>query len=454
MTLAIALTLAAFYAIAIFFMYNEIRKLTENNLRQEADYISAAVNISGETYLRQLDAVEADTRVTLIDRNGNVTYDTVQDQITLANHKNRPEFREAEETGKGEDIRRSDTLGKDMFYYAEKLKDGNILRVSKPVSTVSYLILEMLPAMLTVGALLFIGAYFIARRQSILLVRPINSIDLDQPLDNNVYEELTPLLKRIDEQNREKESIANMRKEFSANVSHELKTPLTSISGYAEIMKDGLVKPADMQKFSERIYKEATRLIALVQDIIRLSKLDEGAVGEQMEAVDLSGIAFDVVQNLRPVAERLGVSLSFSGEPSSVKGIRQILQEMIYNVVDNAVKYNHPGGEVRVRVLKKNGAESRGAERIHDGKKNPQKDPGCEVIVTDTGIGIPQDEIDRIFERFYRVDKSHSKETGGTGLGLSIVKHGAMIHHAEISVESEVGKGTTMTLVFPTKENE
>lgn len=434
MILVITLTLAAFYAIGVFFMYRETRRLAESNLRQEADYIAAAVNISGENYLRQLDAVEADTRVTLIDQNGNVTYDTVQDQITLANHKNRPEFREAVKSGRGEDVRRSDTLGKDMFYYAEKLKDGNILRVSKPVSTASFLLLEMLPAMLIAGAALLIGAYFIAGRQAKLLVRPINAINLDQPLDNNVYEELTPLLTRIDQQNHEKEKIANMRKEFSANVSHELKTPLTSISGYAEIMKDGLVKPEDMQKFSERIYKEVTRLIALVEDIIRLSKLDEGAVGEQMEEVDLFEIAREVVQNLTPVADKQKVSVTLTGEKGVVRGIRQILQEMIYNVTDNAVKYNHPGGSVHVEVRKR---------KVKTGKQDVQ------VIVSDNGIGIPEDELDRIFERFYRVDKSRSKATGGTGLGLSIVKHGALIHHAKIDVQSEPGKGTTMTMTFP-----
>lgn len=432
MMLVIVLTLVIFYGVGIIFMYKETRTLAENNLRQEADYIAAAVNISGEAYLKQLDAVEADTRVTLIDQNGNVTYDTVQDQITLANHKNRPEFREAMKNGRGEDIRRSDTLGKDMFYYAEKLKDGNILRASKPVSTASYLIVEMLPVLLIVGAGLLIAVSLIARRQSKLLVKPINSIDLDHPLENNVYEELTPLLTRIDQQNHEKENIANMRKEFSANVSHELKTPLTSISGYAEIMKDGLVKPEDMPKFSERIYKEATRLVALIQDIIRLSKLDEGAVGEQMEEVDLYEIASDVVQNLAPVAEKLKIKVSLTGEKARIQGVRQVLQEMIYNIVDNAVKYNRPGGFVHVQILN-------GESETED----------VMVLVSDNGIGIPENELDRIFERFYRVDKSHSKETGGTGLGLSIVKHGAVIHHARIDVISKVGRGTTMTLIFP-----
>lgn len=437
MMLMIVLTLIAFYAVGIIFTYRETRRLTENNLRQEADYIAAAVNISGETYLKQLDAVEADTRVTLIDQDGKVTYDTVQDKITLANHKNRPEFIQAMKSGRGEDIRRSDTLGKDMFYYAEKLNDGNILRASKPVSTASWLIVEMLPALLITGAVLLIAASLIARRQSRLLVEPINSIDLDNPLDNNVYEELTPLLTRIDQQNHEKENIANMRKEFSANVSHELKTPLTSISGYAEIMKDGLVKPEDMPKFSERIYKEATRMIALVQDIIRLSKLDEGAVGEQMEEVDLYDVASDVLQNLRPVAEKLNVKIQLTGENAEIQGIRQILQEMIYNIADNAIKYNHPGGAVHIQVL----------------NRKKSADGGCEVIISDNGIGIPEEEVDRIFERFYRVDKSHSRETGGTGLGLSIVKHGAMIHHAKIDVISKVGRGTTMTVIFPAEEN-
>ena len=243
-----------------------------------------------------------------------------------------------------------------------------------------------------------------------------------------MYEELTPLLMSIDRQNKEKDAIANMRKEFSANVSHELKTPLTSISGYAEIMKDGLVKPEDMKKFSERIYNEASRLITLVEDIIKLSRLDEGKVELEKVEVDLYQLAREVCSRLAPQANARDIRIEVTGESVVYRGIRQILDEMVYNICENAIKYNKDGGTLSVWV----GSTLKGKK----------------IIVTDTGIGIPADQQERIFERFYRVDKSHSKESGGTGLGLSIVKHGAMIHDADIRVESEVGKGTRMELTF------
>lgn len=238
----------------------------------------------------------------------------------------------------------------------------------------------------------------------------------------------TEFQKSIDDQNWVKEDIANMRKEFSANVSHELKTPLTSISGYAEIMKSGLVKAEDMIAFSERIYNEASRLITLIDDIIKLSKLDEENVNEEKEWVDFYSLSQEICNRLALPAAKKGVKIELSGESVSYYGVRQILDEMIYNICDNAIKYNVDGGKVNIWV------------------GNTLQ--GIKVIVEDTGIGIPKDQQERIFERFYRVDKSHSKETGGTGLGLSIAKHGAMFHHAEITVESEVGKGTKMEILF------
>ena len=263
------------------------------------------------------------------------------------------------------------------------------------------------------------------------MIRPINNLNLEEPLENNVYEELKPLLLSIDKQNKEKEAVANMRKEFSANVSHELKTPLTSISGYAEIMKSGLVKPDDMIGFSERIYNEASRLITLIEDIIKLSKLDEGNVEIEQEDVDLFGLAREICSRLAPQAEKKKVHLEVIGETVIYHGVKRILDEMIYNVCENAIKYNVSGGEVKIWA------------------GNTLKGP--KVIVQDTGIGIPEDQKERIFERFYRVDKSHSKETGGTGLGLSIVKHGAILHNAEITVNSKVGEGTRMEILFERK---
>ena len=279
-----------------------------------------------------------------------------------------------------------------------------------------------------IAVVMLLLAAALSRNQVAKMIRPINELDLNVPLENEMYEELTPLLKRIDEQNKQKDAIADMRKEFSANVSHELKTPLTSISGYAEIMKNGLVKPEDMKVFSERIYNEASRLITLVEDIIKLSKLDEGAIEVEKEDVDLYELTREIVSRLAPQAESRNVHLEVTGENVIYHGVRQILDEMIYNICENAVKYNKKGGSVSVWV----GATLKGKK----------------VIVSDTGIGIPEDQQERIFERFYRVDKSHSKETGGTGLGLSIVKHGAIMHNAQIHVESEEGKGTKMEITF------
>ncbi len=429
MILVITTTLIIAYAITIFFVYGRVRDLASGNVENVARYIAASLNTYGSDTVSWLDGVESDIRLTLIDKNGNVTYDTVQDEFTFANHSDRPEVKEALAEGSGEDIRRSDTLGSDMFYYAVKLNDGNIIRVSETVRSLSFTALELLPMMLIIMAGMILIAWLISKKQAEELVRPINELKLDDPLRNDTYEELHPLLVRIDEQNKAKDAIADMRKEFSANVSHELKTPLTSISGYAEIMKDGLVKPEDIQTFSGRIYKESQRLVTLIDDIIQLSKLDEGAVTGKAEQLELFSLSKDVVESLDCLAARDDVKLEISGEPCTITGVRQLVQEMIYNITENAIKYNRKGGRVSVWV----GSTLSGSK----------------VVVTDTGIGIPDDQLERIFERFYRVDKSHSRETGGTGLGLSIVKHSAMLCNAKINVKSKLGNGTQMEIEFP-----
>ena len=361
MILIILVTLAIAYAVTTLLVYRQTVDVMEKEVRQEAGYIRAAIEISGQGYLTELDAADKDTRITLITEQGEVLYDSDQAyEADLENHAGRPEVKEALQDGTGSNVRRSDTLNEEM----------------------------------------------------------INELDLNIPLENEMYEELTPLLKRIDEQNKQKDAIADMRKEFSANVSHELKTPLTSISGYAEIMKNGLVRPEDMKGFAERIYNEASRLITLVEDIIKLSKLDEGEIEMEKEDVDLYDLTRRIVSRLAPQAEKRAVHVEVTGENVICHGVRQILDEMIYNICENAIKYNRRGGSVSVWV----GATLKGKK----------------IIVTQ----------ERIFERFYRVDKSHSKETGGTGLGLSIVKHGAMLHNAQIHVESKVGKGTKMELTF------
>ncbi len=428
MFMVIGLTLIIAYAITLVFVYARIRSIAEESIERVAEYVAAAVNISGETYLQELDNVEQNTRITLINADGTVLYDSVQDEYTLENHKERPEFQEALKSGIGRDVRHSDTVGQDMFYCAVRLEDGNVLRVAMAVRSVTNTALALLPVMAAIAVAMLLLSYVIAKRQSEALVKPINQIRLEKPLENDVYEELHPLLVRIDETNKAKDAVAEMRKEFSANVSHELKTPLTSISGYAEIMRDGLVKAENVPEFSNRIYKEAQRMLTLIDDIIQLSRLDEGQLSQEKEEVDLFELSHDIVGRLGAKAHDCGIHVELAGESCKVYGVRRLLDEMIYNLTENAIKYNRRGGRVDLWV------------------GTLMNTP--EVIVTDNGIGIARDQQERIFERFYRVDKSRSKETGGTGLGLSIVKHGAELTNAQIKVTSELGKGTKMELIF------
>lgn len=432
MVMVLAVTLLLSYIILTLLLYNQNLSILESEVRQEAKYIRAAVNISGAQYLEEMDDVDWTTRVTQIDAKGDVLYDTRRDGSTLENHSGRKEVKEALATGEGEDVRMSDTVGQEMYYYALLLDDGTVLRASKSMDGLIRTALGNLPVMAGLAAVMLVLAYFLAKWQTKRLVRPIYELDLEHPLENKTYEELTPFLEAMDRQNKEKEAVANMRKEFSANVSHELKTPLTSISGYAEIMKNGMVRPEDIPLFSERIYKEARRLITLVEDIIKLSKLDEESVELEKEEVDLYELTREIISRLSPQAAQKNIRMEVTGEPVKYFGIRQILDEMIYNVCENAVKYNVDNGRVSVWV------------------GNTLEGP--KVTVSDTGIGIPKEHHERIFERFYRVDKSHSKERGGTGLGLSIVKHGALLHGAKVTVDSMPGRGTKIEMQFPKEE--
>lgn len=429
MVMVLAVTLLLSYIILTLITYNRNLDTLEAEVRQEAKYIQAAINISGAEYLEEMDGVDWTTRVTQIDENGDVLYDTRRDSSTLENHSGRKEIREALAEGEGEDVRMSDTVGQEMYYYALLLDDGTVLRASKSMDGLVRTALGNLPVMAGLAAIMLILAYFMAKWQTRRLVKPIYDLDLEHPLDNETYDELTPFLEAMDRQNKEKEAVSNMRKEFSANVSHELKTPLTSISGYAEIMKNGMVRPQDIPLFSERIYKEARRLITLVEDIIKLSKLDEESVELEKQDVDLYELTREIISHLSPQASQKSIRMEVTGEPVKYFGIRQILDEMIYNVCENAIKYNNEYGRVSVWV-----------GNTLDGPK---------ITVSDTGIGIPEEHHERIFERFYRVDKSHSKERGGTGLGLSIVKHGALLHGAKVSVESTPGRGTRIEMQFP-----
>lgn len=428
MVLVLTITLLISYAVMTIVVYSQNLGLLKSEVRQEARYIRTAINISGPAYLEQMDDVDTGTRVTRIDTAGTVLYDSRRDEAALDNHGSRSEVLQALKQGAGEDIRMSGTVGKEMYYYAILLEDGTVLRVSKTMDNLVSTALNVLPVMCILAAGVLFLAWLMAKWQTARLIKPINELDLEHPLDNEIYPELSPLLQAMDEQNKAKDAVANMRKEFSANVSHELKTPLTSISGYAEIMKNGMVRPQDIPNFSERIYKEARRLITLVEDIIKLSRLDEESVELEKEDVDLYALSREVVSRLSLQAGAKNVQIMIEGESVTYHGIRQILDEMIYNVCENAVKYNVSCGQVSVW-----------AGNTLEGPK---------VSVSDTGIGIPKEHQERIFERFYRVDKSHSKERGGTGLGLSIVKHGALLHGARVTVDSEPGKGTRIEIKF------
>lgn len=429
MMVVLAVTILIFYGLLTVVMYYQNMSLLKAEVNQEAYYICTAIEISGPAYLKEMDEVDKETRVTRVGADGEVLYDSGNDAESLEDHGKRPEVRQALKSGTGEDVRISGTVGKEMYYYAVRMKDGSVLRVAKTMDNLGAMARATLPV-IGVLALVMMGfAGILGRWQTERLIRPINELDIEHPLNQVVYEELRPLLVAMDKRNREKEAVENIRKEFSANVSHELKTPLTSISGYAEIMKNGMVRPEDIPNFSERIYKEARRLITLIEDIIKLSKLDEGSVEIEKDQVDLYEMCREIISRLSMQANQKKIHISLSGESVLFTGIRQILDEMIYNVCENAIKYNVEGGCVAVW-----------AGNTLQGPK---------IQVTDTGIGIQKEHQERIFERFYRVDKSHSKEHGGTGLGLSIVKHGALLHNAKVTVESEPGRGTRIEILFP-----
>ncbi|MEG0792314.1 MAG: ATP-binding protein [Lachnospiraceae bacterium] len=428
MSIVLCVTLCISYVLFTGLVYRQNLNNMKKEVKQEAIYISSALNLSETAYIQVIDNCRKTSRITIIGKDGTVRYDSVEDVKKMKNHKHRTEIISAFKNGVGETTRMSNTLGKRTFYYALRLADGSVVRISKTIGSVMDTIVTLLPVMGIIAAFMLLFAVLLARWQTTRLIRPINEIDLEHPFANTIYEELAPLLKGIDVQNKEKDKVAQMRKEFSANVSHELKTPLTSISGYAEIMKNGMVKPEDVPAFSERIFNEASRLISLIGDIIKLSKLDENSQDIEKKEVDLYELTREICSRLAPQAEKKQVHIEVSGESVIYEGIPQILDEMIYNICENAIKYNYEQGTVNIwagRTLQ-----------------------GIKIIISDTGIGIPLEHQERIFERFYRVDKSHSKETGGTGLGLSIVKHGALLHGATIKVTSKEKEGTKIELIF------
>lgn len=426
--------LVTFFAASVV-MYQKYNSYMRQDVKNESQYLRYVLEYMGEEYLTEEVADMTNSRVTIFQKDGSVAFDSKTDAASMENHQNRPEVKAALKEGEGEMIRISETLSEQTFYYAVKLKNGEILRVGKTTDSV----LTTLLSSFTLMGLLLIAvlglAFAVVERQTKKLIDPINQLDLEHPLEHVEYEELRPLLNRVDEQNKqiakqveELKQAEEVRREFSANVSHELKTPLMSISGYAEIIKNGMVRQEDVPEFAGRIYDEASRLTSLVKDIIEISKIDEKSGEMPFEQVDLHGLMEDICQNLTPPAKKRNVTITSQGSSAEVYGVRHVLYEMMYNLVDNAIRYNQEGGYVRVILAK-------------------EKNQVC-FSVEDNGIGIPKEEQERIFERFYRVDKSHSRKTGGTGLGLSIVKHAAALHHAEIRLKSQLGKGTRIEVWF------
>ena len=539
-TIVAMTVLLASLVLATSFLHSYFNQTQVDQLKEELSIVAGSVDNAGEEYFNNFNS--SIFRFTLVSPEGEVLYDTQANQDEMDNHLKREEIAEALETGTGSSSRYSSTLTEKTFYEATRLKNGNVLRISVSQVTVGALILGMLPAVCAIILVSVVVAIIMSNKMATSIVKPLNELDLEHPANNNTYEELTPILTKLNKQHKQIESqlallreksdelnqiTASMseglilldnkgfvlsmneaakklfgiehtpvgrdfltvdrssemnrainkafegnrsefretrngneyqfiinrtesegkviglvilcldvtdsafaernRKEFTANVSHELKTPLQSIIGSAELLENGLVKPEDTGRFIGNIKNEAQRLVSLINDIIRLSQLDEDAE-IPTESVDLLEVANEVAEVLSASAVKRQVSVSVDGESCTINGIRRYLYEIIYNLCDNAIRYNKEGGKVNVSVKQ-------------DGENTV-------VTVSDTGIGIPPEHHSRIFERFYRVDKSHSKETGGTGLGLSIVKHAVAYHKGKVKLESAVGEGTTVKIVF------
>ena len=537
-----ALVLTVGLAAVMGILYSNFDGQMRKELSKEAAYLTYGVEQQGVDYLKNIKDKSA--RITYIDQDGTVLFDNEADVSEMKNHSDRTEFQKAEKYGAGESSRYSDTLSEKTIYYALRLKDGTVLRVSGTQDSVLALVENLIFPLCGLLCLMLILSGIMASAISKRIVKPINELDLESPEENRIYEELSPLLSKIHRQNREIQNqlelakqqqeefalitenmqeglividkytmilsanssawnlfhmdrgcqgesvycldreeefrhaieqvlsgehtelvlklngsdiqlIANpvirdkktegavvllvnvtekleresLRREFSANVSHELKTPLTSISGFAEIMQSGLVKCEDIPQFAGRIYKEAQRLLQLVEDVIQISQLDEEKTSYTWEPVDVYQVCKNAFESLKEKAKRLNVHLYICGEYMKMEAVRTLLEEAVYNVCDNAIKYNRNDGSVSVFLTQT-------AQEI-------------QIVVKDTGVGIPKEDQDRVFERFYRVDKSHSKEIGGTGLGLSIVKHAVGALKGSVILRSEEGNGTEICMKFP-----
>ncbi len=399
-------------------------------LKDELGTLASGMERFGMEYLQEIDF--GTYRITLISPEGEVIYDSEADEKTMANHGQREEILEARENGTGESVRYSSTLMEKTVYYARRMEDGSVLRISQTSITLGAIVVGMQQPIMLVLMIALILSAVLALRLSENIVKPINKLNLEEPLANEIYEELEPLLKRIDKQNQELKRAYTLaqqdRVEFTANVSHELKTPLQSIMGTAELMEDGLIKEEDLPGFAARMRQEAARMVTLVEDIIKLSQLDEGD-SLPLETVNLFEVAKEVRSMLEEAAKKKHIILLLRGEDVMVTGVYRLLMEVLYNLCDNAIKYNRGSGTVSIEI---------GEERGH-----------AKIVVKDTGIGIPLEDQSHVFERFYRVDKSRSKSSGGTGLGLSIVKHAVQYHNGDIKLKSRPGEGTEITVLLP-----
>lgn len=368
-------------------------------------------------------------RVTWVDEDGTVLYDNDASPDSLSNHADRPEIQEALAKGEGETVRRSDTMNKNTFYYALLLDNGTVLRVATDAESIWSVLYSALPLIGGIVVMISIVCVMLSHMLTKQLIRPIEKManNMEDSSITPPYKELVPFANTIRQQHADILSAAKARQDFTANVSHELKTPLTAISGYAELMETHMVDAKQEEHFVREIRKSAQRLLSLINDIIRLSELDRTDQEESFEALDLAEVVSECVTNLQINAEQKNVTLEYQGSLCRIRANREMMRELADNLIQNAIRYNNEGGSVRVKV---------------DAEDEP------EFVVEDTGIGIPKAEQDRIFERFYRVDKSRSKATGGTGLGLAIVKHIVEIHDAKITLDSEPGKGSKFTVKF------
>lgn len=415
-------------------LYNYFEQQIFNELENEATFIEDFILNHQYDEIRNFDTKN---RITLIHKNGEVFFDNKVDIQNLGNHFTREEILGALKNKQAKVSRFSSTMTEKTLYYAKLLSNQDILRISCNQHSVAVLVLGMSQSLLIMFVIAIIICAVIAKFVSKKIVEPLNKINLENPEDTNVYQELKPFTHRISEENFEKAQREELRQQFSANVSHELKTPLTSISGFAEILKNGGTDEQTTKDFANTIYEETQRMISLVNDIIKLSKLDEKSISQEKEEINLAELSKEIITALLPVAEKKNVHIDFEAEnPSFINGVRSVIYEMVYNLVENAIKYNKNDGKVIVKIEKKS--------------ENPSSriKPVVILSVSDTGIGIPKNEQERVFERFYRIDKSRSKESGGTGLGLSIVKHGAKYHNAKVALSSQEGKGSTFTISF------